>query len=113
MPDSPDAIRIGFTEVQENHIKQNYVEVKELKGLWIPEQYLWAEDLKLNEKLLMSFIHLADQKEHCWAGNTKLAEWMQLPVQTVKNLMVGLKKKGYLEQVSWDGRYKRVIRCLK
>jgi hypothetical protein len=119
MTDHPDFLRgnpsagVQFTEDQTQHIKQNYVKVEDLKGLWLPEQYLWAEDLKPNEKILMSFIRMADQKDHCWASNSTLGKWMQLPVQTVKNLIVGLKKKGYLEQISWDGRHKRVIRCLK
>lgn len=117
--DHPDFLRgnpdhaIEFTEVQTNHIKQNYVKVEDLKGLWIPEKYLWAEDLNIPEKLLMSFIKMADQKEHCYASNATLAKWTMLSTQRVKDMIVKLKKKGYLEQVSWDGRQKRVIRCLK
>jgi len=119
MQNHPDFLRanpsdaVQFTDTQENHIKQNYVKVEEIKFLVIPQQYLWAEDLKPNEKILMSFIRMADQKDHCWASNATIGKWMQLPTQTVKNLIVGLKKKGYLQQVSWDGRYKRVIKCLR
>lgn len=115
MADHPDAIRAGiqFTEIQDQHIKENYVKVEDIKFLVIPQQYLWAEDLSNNEKILMSFIRMADQKQHCWASNTTLAKWTGLTVGSLKNLIVALKKKGYLEQVSWDGRHKRVIRCLK
>ena len=113
--DHPDAIRMNlqFTEVQDQHIKENYVKVGDIKFLVIPEQYLWAEDLNHAEKILMSFIRMADQKEHCWASNATLAKWTSLSTQRVKNIIVNLKLKGYLEQVSWDGRTKRVIRCLK
>lgn len=115
MADHPDAIRAGiqFTEAQDQHIKENFVEVKDLKGLWIPAEYLWAEDLSIPEKILMSFVNMADQKDHCYASNATLAKWTMLSVKRVKNMIVELKKKGYLEQVSWDGRTRRVIRCLK
>lgn len=115
MSTHPDLIRAGiqFTETQDQHIRENYVEVESIKFLVIPSQYLWAEDLKPHEKILMSFIRMADQKEHCWASNATLAKWTMLSTQRVKDLIVGLKKKGYLEQVSWDGRTRRVLRCLK
>ena len=112
-PNMPWGSTPPLTPEQELDIEQNYVKVKGIKYIKIPGAYLWAEDLKPNEKLLMGFIYLADNEKHCWASNSTLAEWMQLPVQTIKNLIVGLKKKGYLEQVSYDGRYKRVLRCLK
>ena len=112
---NPDAARMGiqFTDSQRHHIQENFIKVRELKGLWIPEEYLWAEDLNINEKVLMSFIKMADQKEHCWASNATLSKWTGLTLGSLKNLIVALKKKGYIEQVSWDGRTKRVLRCLK
>ena len=105
----PDAIRAGLPETTD----QTHINIHELKGIWIPQQYLWADDLKVNEKILMAFIHMADQKDHCYASNETLGKWVMLPTQTVKNLIVSLKKKGYLEQVSWDGRTRRVLKCLK
>lgn len=114
MANHPDFLRGNrLTPEQEIQIKQTHVVIKELKGLWIPEEYLWAEDLNINEKVLMAFIKMADQKDHCWASNTTLANWTGLTLGSLKNLIVSLKKKGYLEQVSWDGRHKRVIKCLK
>ena len=92
---------------------QTHVAIHDLKGLWIPSEYLWAQDLTTTEKILMSFIRMADQKQHCWASNETIAGWMHTTTQVVKNMISGLKKKGYLEQVSWDGRTKRIIRCLK
>lgn len=92
---------------------QSHIAIQELKGLWIPAEYLWADDLKPHEKILMAFIRMADQKDHCYASNATLAKWSMLSTQRVKDVIVVLKKKGYLEQVSWDGRTKRVIRCLK
>ena len=92
---------------------QTHVAIQDLKGLWIPAEYLWAEDLLPSEKILMSFIKMADQKDHCYASNETIAKWMLTTPQVVKNMISKLKKKEYLEQVSWDGRTKRVIRCLK
>lgn len=108
MTNHPDAERIGLSNYDQTHIA-----ISELKGLWIPAEYLWAEDLSIPEKILMSFIKMADQKDHCYASNATLAKWSMLSTQRVKDMIVKLKKKGYLEQVSWDGRQKRVIKCLK
>ena len=106
---NPDAARMGISDQSD----QIFIKLSELKGLWIPGQYLWAEDLNIPEKFLMSFIHMADQEDHCYASNATLAKWTNLSTQRVKDMIVQLKKKGYLEQVSWDGRTRRVIRCLK
>ncbi|RLD38532.1 MAG: hypothetical protein DRI97_00085 [Bacteroidetes bacterium] len=115
MTNHPDAERIGLslTPEQELAIHQSHIKVEGINYLTIPSQYLWAEDLNINEKFLMSFIRMADQKDHCWASNTTLAKWTGLTLGSLKNLIVALKKKGYLEQISWDGRHKRVIKCLK
>jgi DNA-binding MarR family transcriptional regulator len=97
----------------ENTKEQTHIDLGELKGLWIPAAYLYAKDLTPVEMILMSYIHMADQKNHCWVSNSKFGEWLGISKLAAKNLIVKLKSKGYIEQVSWDGRSKRVLKCLK
>lgn len=117
MKNHPDAERMGLpadlTPEQEIQLKQTHINIFNLEGLWTPKEYLYAEDLSEREVKLMSYIRMLDQKDHCWASNATLGKLLGINTQSVKNLLVGLKKKGYIEQVSWDGRYKRIIRCLK
>ncbi|MDA3806317.1 MAG: hypothetical protein PF440_00245 [Thiomicrorhabdus sp.] len=85
---------------------------KQLKGIWMPAQYLYAEDLSLQEKILMSFIFMLDQEDHCYASNKYLGSLIGTSAKTVSNMLIALKKKNYLEQMSWDGNM-RIMRCLK
>jgi len=109
MTSNPDAERMGI----DSQPDQTHVSLSELKGLWIPSQYLYSEDLTMVERILMSYIHMADQKEHCWVSNETFGKWLGISKLAAKNLIVKLKAKGYIEQVSWDGRTRRVLRCLK
>ncbi|MBE3086031.1 MAG: hypothetical protein IMZ64_07425 [Bacteroidetes bacterium] len=85
---------------------------KQLRGVWMPEQYLYADDLTLQEKILMAFILMLDQKDHCYASNRYLGSLIGTTAKTVANMLIALKKKDYIEQVSWDGSL-RIMRCLK
>jgi hypothetical protein len=94
-------------------VDQTHINVFNLEGLWIPKEYLYAVDLSEREIKLMSYIKMLDKEHHCWASNETLGKLIGINAQSIKNIMVGLKRKGYLDQVSWDGRTRRVIRCLK
>jgi len=82
-----------------------------LKGLYIPGQYLNSSLLSDKEQKLMSYIHLLDQEYHCYASNKFLASLMKCSEKRVANMLVGLKRKKFLEQVSWNGKI-RIIKCL-
>lgn len=83
---------------------------KQIKGLWMPSEYLFAADLNYPEKILMGFVFMLDQENHCYASNKYLGELLGVSERTIVNMVVKLKKKGYIEQVSWNG-LKRVIKC--
>jgi len=85
---------------------------KQIRGLWMPEQYLFSKDLSLQEKILMSFIYTLDQKDHCYASNKYLGELIGTSAKTVSNMLINLKKKEYIELLSWNGNI-RIMRCLK
>lgn len=112
MPTHPDLEKFQGRDLNLPNPEQT-VDLGELKGLWIPAAYLYAEDLTPVETLLMSYIHMADQKDHCWVSNAKFGEWLGISKLAAKNLIVKLKAKGYIEQVSWDGRTRRVLKCLR
>lgn len=84
---------------------------RQLKGLYIPAKYLYNEDMSPQEKILMSFIFMMDQENHCYASNKYLGYLMNMDERLIRNKLVSLKKRGYLELVSYDG-IKRVLRCL-
>lgn len=83
---------------------------KQLQGLWIPAEYLYAEDLGQPEKILMSYILMMDQERHCFANNQYLADLMQLSEKRIRNMLSDLKAKGYIETLR---RNPRVMKCLK
>lgn len=83
---------------------------KQLEGLWIPAIYLYAQDLGQTEKILMSYIRMLDQEKHCYASNGYLAEIMGLTEKRIRNMLVDLKSKGYIETIR---RNPRLIKCVK
>lgn len=82
---------------------------KGVKGLWIPEQILYNNNLTYQEKLLLTFIfHLDTTDNHCYASNKYLGELMNCTEKTIANILSGLKKKNAIETVSWDGRIRKL-----
>lgn len=94
-------------EILPDHPKIN---PKKIKGLWIPDKYLHAVDLTLTEKHLISYIFMLDQDDNCYASNKYLGELMGISPGRVANLLTELKSKGYIRQVSWDGRIRK-LKC--
>ena len=89
---------------------QPVIDVKELKGLWIPNIILFNDKLTHMEKILLSFIYALDgKKRHCYASNKYLAELMGVSQRTISNSIVDLKKKKFIHKISWNGKI-RVMR---
>jgi hypothetical protein len=82
-----------------------------LKGLYTPGKYLNSSLLSDKEQKLMSYIHLLDQEHHCYASNKFLASLMRCSEKRIANMLIDLKKKKFIEQVSWNGKL-RVMKCL-
>jgi hypothetical protein len=83
---------------------------KQLQGLWIPAEYLYADDLSAGEQVLMAYIRMMDQDKHCFASNKYLGELMRCSEKRIRNMLVDLKRKGYIETLT---RNPRTIKCLK
>jgi hypothetical protein len=84
---------------------------RQLKGLYIPAKYLYSEDLTPQEKILVSFINVMDQENHCYASNKYLGYLVGVSEKTIANMLISLKAKNYVELVSFDG-IKRVLKCI-
>ena len=70
---------------------------RDFKGVWIPKEIWFAEDLTLTEKALWAEIDSLDGKDGCWATNAYFEQQLGLKKKTVSELINGLVKKGYVK----------------
>lgn len=100
--------REWFDELPELLPHDPIISAKRLKGLWIPDRYLHNSDLTYAEKFLMGYIYILDQDSHCYASNKYLADLMGLSESRLSNMLVSLKKKKCIKQISWDGKIRKL-----
>ena len=83
---------------------------KGLKGLWIPEEILFHPDLTPAERILLSFIyHLDTTENHCYATNGYLGDLCgRVTAKSVESAVSRMRKKGFIELVSYDGRIRKM-----
>lgn len=79
-------------------------------GLWIPARYMKAEDLNRLERDLVALVLALCQNELgvCYAGNKYLAEYLSVSQSRLASLLSEVKKKGYIEQISWNGKVRHM-----
>lgn len=71
---------------------------KEFKGIWIPKELWFLDDLNLTEKVLLSVINsLTDADAGCFANNEYFAKLLGLSKGRISKIINTLVKKGYLE----------------
>ena len=85
---------------------------RDFKGVWIPKEIWLCEDLSAIDKIIYAEIDSLDNENHCTASNIYLAKFCDVSVPTVTRSIQKLIDKGYIEQVSFDGRT-RVIKVIK
>jgi len=78
------------------------------RGTWIPKRIWEAKDITWMEKCVLAEIdNLFDEDEGgCWASNQYIANNMESSPKSVSNIIAKLKKLNYIEQVSFDGRFR-------
>lgn len=83
----------------------------QFKGVWIPKELLLDDNLTVTEVLLLSVIKsLSEKRGFCYASSNYLAELIKSKGKTtVRNLITGLRKKGYIEDVPGT-HHRRAIR---
>jgi hypothetical protein len=80
-------------------------ENRDFKGVWIPKEIWLNTDLSIIEKVLLVEIDSLDNSDRgCFASNEYLASFVQLSEGRVANIIVDLKKRGYIIQLFFDGR---------
>lgn len=79
---------------------------RDFKGIWIPRHIWLDETLTPIEKCLIAEIHSLDNdhEKGCFASNEYLGKFLGIKEKTVANIISSLKKRGYVEQVYFDGR---------
>jgi len=80
-------------------------ENRDFKGVWIKKEIWLNTDLSIIEKVLLVEIDSLDNSDRgCFASNEYLASFVQLSEGRVANIIVDLKKRGYIIQLFFDGR---------
>jgi len=80
-------------------------------GVWIPKNVYLNTDLSWSEKILLVEIESLDNEKGCFASNDYFADFLGVTKTTISTSISKLKKLGFLEQVSFDGRT-RVIKVI-
>lgn len=87
-------------------------EKREFKGVWFPAEVWLDERLTALEKIILIEIDSLDGEDGCYASNEYLAKFCQCSQSKVSGAIAKLKRLGYIEVASFDGR-KRILRsCL-
>ena len=79
---------------------------RDFKGVWIPAA-LWLDpDTSITEKCLLVEIDSLDNdpEKGCFASNEYLGKFIGVSAGRCANMVSDLKKRGYVEQVFFDGR---------
>jgi DNA-binding transcriptional ArsR family regulator len=78
-------------------------------GVWLPKEVYLDKNLSWTEKILYVEIQSLDNENGCFASNEYFAEFLDVSTTTISLSISKLKKLGYVECVSFDGR-KRILK---
>ena len=76
---------------------------RDFKGIWIPKEIWLDHNLSPTEKCLLAEIHSLDQGNGCYASNKYLGDFIGKNRQTVANMLVNLRKEGYIKDIGLNG----------
>jgi hypothetical protein len=79
---------------------------RDFKGVWIPKEIWLNPDLLPLEKLFLAEIDSLDNDnaKGCFASNEYFGQFFRITEGSAANIISGLKKRGYVFQVFFDGR---------
>lgn len=87
---------------------------RDFKGIWIPKELWFDSRLTPDEKVLAAEIDSLDhEKDHCYARNAYFAAFFQCNERKIKEMISKLKKLGFISEVSFDGRTRKLQSHLK
>jgi len=87
---------------------------RDFKGIWIPKEIWFDEELTALEKIILVEINSLDVGEKgCYASNKYLAEFCQCTEIKISNSVKKLIELGYVEVIKFDGRKRYLKTDLK
>jgi|TARA_Y100000310_G_scaffold218179_1_gene219358 hypothetical protein len=90
-------------------IKINEKMERGFKGVWIPSDLYLRNDLNWTEKLLLIEINSLDVgRKGCYASNEHLGKFLGKNPDTISKSITKLKRMGFIEVISFDGRIRRL-----
>lgn len=81
---------------------------RDFKGVWIPKEIWLSKELKMLEKVILTEIYSLDNEDHCIAGNEYFAEFCSCSLSAVSKTIKHLKELGYIEELEFDGRHRKL-----
>ena len=81
---------------------------RDFKGVWIPKEIWLNEELTMLEKVIFVEIDSLDGPEHCYASNEYFATFCNCSESKVSKAIKKLKELGMIEEVSFDGRHRKL-----
>ena len=88
-------------------------ETRQFLGIWIPREIYLNKNLSWTDKILVVEIHSLDNERGCFASNDYFAEFLGVTKTTISTSVSKLKKLGFIEQVSFDGRTRILKAAIK
>ncbi len=85
-------------------IEKKTKENRQFLGIWIPKEIYLNKDLSWTDKILVIEINSLDNERGCFASNDYFAEFLGVTKTTISTSISKLKKLGFIEQISFDGR---------
>lgn len=77
---------------------------RDFKGIWIPKEIWFDENLSPLEKVILAEIDSLDNENHCSASNAYFANFCQCTERKVSDTISKLIDLGYIEIISFNGR---------
>lgn len=79
-------------------------ENREFRGIWIPKEIWFDDNLDAIEKCILVEIDSLDNENHCVASNNYFAHFIGCSESKVSKSISKLIDLGYVKQVHFDGR---------
>ncbi len=98
-----------------NNPEKPIIDPGTIRGVWIPSEIFFNHNLSSTEKLILGEVYNLSPKDGsgCYASNGYLSKLIGVSQGRLANTLTSLKKKGYLKQISWDGRIRRMNCTMK
>jgi hypothetical protein len=82
---------------------------RDFKGIWISKEIWLHPELSIEEKVLLAEIHSLDGEDGCFASNEYFMKFFGWKKRNLQDRLSRLKKLGFIQQESFDGRT-RILR---